>query len=956
MAYSFEEKTTDMYTYLQATIDNAFQIEDTTEDENDGLSGSAYRKELTKAYLHDNRKTIWCGIGFALVLVHCIIMIVLFLKSVFALNTVYVSGNILYYIICALLPFLVWMYSTTQEYWNFHNRKIRTFLFCFFHLSLEMSSFVFRIFGTMILPFFAGLTPTAALTPSLIRSFARLTLMLSPILISVLLMTTIYKGVNHPVTKPQILSFKLDKSIDMRSSQEKEFAYDMNIVKDLKTGERRVIKEKDRFLHSVSNGTTGTGKTSSCFTCAIESDIEQICYNIEYQKKEIQKYLKENRIRMIAPMSDEDFDIDNFEPVSQKDKDLLTDLKFKAKIAGITAMAPNASFSDEVYALAKAKGLKVNRLDPTLSSNGKLKEGFRGFNPLYMKSDLSPMEKIIKQNQTAVLFADVAQAVYDASGQSDVYFAGLNKNITTTVTMLVLLTFPFDKSHKNRQPTPEDVQTILNDFDKAEPLLKILVEHYAKRDKNGNINVLHPDLGMYQPIYDVVKNDLLGEGKKQLFDQCRGLRNIINSFLQNPLVRNILCTQDSIDLDEVLDKGQITLVNYALEMGTDATVFGLFFMLSMINAVYRRPGGEIKKLPHFFYIDELPVLLHPRLEGCFSLFRQFRVGMFVAIQSLSQMEKSNSTSFLRDVLMGNCAHHFVFGRAAAREMELYEQLGGVSLQVTHMEGTKSTSILSDNPNLTFDRRDTLEKKENITGTDVRYRDFQEVTVITVDNGNAVEAFLGKVSFLPSYRRLKKKRYSVDWSIYETLPLASGAENLAHPTNTAAHANIREEVAQDTFHVQNDNVPVILFKSGADLSNDGSHEDSTDTINGSPPMDEAAQINISEDTVDTNEYIVENENSYTEERVSDSHQEEADITENEDSEDLFYLMKSTAASSSPSIVESTFKEVAATDTYTEDVITVPSETVDLPSECNTLSGNEKTSKNVSTKLYSGPTNL
>lgn len=273
-----------------------------------------------------------------------------------------------------------------------------------------------------------------------------------------------------------------------------------------------------------------------------------------------------------------------------------------------------------------------------------------------------------------------------------------------------------------------------------------------------------------------------------------------------------------------------------------------------------------------------------------------------------------------------------------------------------MEGTKSTSILSDNPNLTFDRRDTLEKKENITGTDVRYRDFQEVTVITVDNGNAVEAFLGKVSFLPSYRRLKKKRYSVDWSIYETLPLASGAENLAHPTNTAAHANIREEVAQDTFHVQNDNVPVILFKSGADLSNDGSHEDSTDTINGSPPMDEAAQINISEDTVDTNEYIVENENSDTEERVSDSPQEEADITENEDPEDLFYLMKSTAASSSPSIVESTFKEVAATDTYTEDVITVPSETVDLPSECNTLSGNEKTSKNVSTKLYSGPTNL
>lgn len=108
-------------------------------------------------------------------------------------------------------------------------------------------------------------------------------------------------------------------------------------------------------------------------------------------------------------------------------------------------------------------------------------------------------------------------------------------------------------------------------------------------------------------------------------------------------------------------------MNYALELGSDSTVFGLFFMLSMINAVYRRPGGEIKKLPHFFYIDELPVLLHPRIEGCFSLFRQFRVAMFVAVQSLAQMEKSNNTAFLKDVLLGNCAHHFVFGRAAAQE-------------------------------------------------------------------------------------------------------------------------------------------------------------------------------------------------------------------------------------------------------------------------------------------------
>ena len=59
----------------------------------------------------------------------------------------------------------------------------------------------------------------------------------------------------------------------------------MSIVKDLETGEQKNIKERDRFLHAVANGTTGTGKTSGCFTCAIQSDIDQIVYNLEYQKK-----------------------------------------------------------------------------------------------------------------------------------------------------------------------------------------------------------------------------------------------------------------------------------------------------------------------------------------------------------------------------------------------------------------------------------------------------------------------------------------------------------------------------------------------------------------------------------------------------------------------------------------------------------------------------------------------
>lgn len=363
---------------------------------------------------------------------------------------------------------------------------MRTFTFCCFNAVLCLCSIVFRISGTFSIPFFAGLTPTIALNEERIRAFARLVLLLTPTITCTLMMTAICKNLYSPIIKTSLIRFKFDTQFDLRSSKEKEFAYDMSIVKDLETGEQKNIKERDRFLHAVANGTTGTGKTSSCFTCAIQSDIDQIVYNLEYQKKKVMEYLEKGQIHMKVPMRDCDFTVDNFVPDNPKDEKLLYNLKFKAPIAGITAMAPNASFSDEIYDLARAKGLKVNRVDPTLGKDGKLKEGFKGFNPLYMKPGLPIMEQIIKRNEIAVLFADVAQAVYDASGQSDVYFAGLNKNVTTSVTMLVLLTFEFlPESEKagRSQPDPTDVQNILNNFQKAENLKKSLSSIMPKEIK-----------------------------------------------------------------------------------------------------------------------------------------------------------------------------------------------------------------------------------------------------------------------------------------------------------------------------------------------------------------------------------------------------------------------------------------------------------------------------------------
>ena len=136
-------------------------------------------------------------------------------------------------------------------------------------------------------------------------------------------------------------------------------------------------------------------------------------------------------------------------------------------------------------------------------------------------------------------------------------------------------------------------------------------------------------------------------------DQSRGTRNIINEFLLMPANREIFCSQNSIDFDWALANGEVTVCNYNLASGdTDAVAFGLFFLLSFNNAVLSRPGTEFTRVPHFFYVDELPVLIHPSLEKNFSLFRKFRVAMTVAIQTLDQMEKNEITKYLKGVILG----------------------------------------------------------------------------------------------------------------------------------------------------------------------------------------------------------------------------------------------------------------------------------------------------------------
>ena len=67
-----------------------------------------------------------------------------------------------------------------------------------------------------------------------------------------------------------------------------------------------------------------------------------------------------------------------------------------------------------------------------------------------------------------------------------------------------------------------------------------------------------------------------------MYDRCNGLRNLINNFLNDPLVRDVFEAEETVDIDKALEYGEVIILNYALERGDSvATGFGLFFLLHM---------------------------------------------------------------------------------------------------------------------------------------------------------------------------------------------------------------------------------------------------------------------------------------------------------------------------------------------------------------------------------------
>lgn len=775
--------------------------------------GTRRPEDVQRDFLKYNKYPMMIRIYYIFYAIYMVVGVVRLILSLVYLDRDLLPHRLSTGAVLIVSALVVWVASTAFEYWNFHNRKMWSLrLVLAGMLEIVALGLVWWCFNPVIA--LTSMIPiNKEITVGMVVALARGILVLIAVLPPVIAGYAMFRAMDQEDSREEILSFKILRGKDLR--KDKEFQYDFNAVIRMEDGEPQTVREADRQLHMVVSGATGTAKTSSVLIPAIAADLDKKRHNENFQKECCLKALKQGAFRIKRRFTDQEFSVNYFEPVegefigSRDAAEYFNYLKYNCASAGITVVAPNESLADDVYKLAKNRGFKVNRIDPILV-NEEQKEDFIGINPLFISPSITGIEREVAITNNAGVFADVLTALYNMSGSTDAYFASVNDSITIAVCKLLMLTY---EDIHGRQPNPADVQICINDFKLCKPYLDKLVEKYGQRpvydpnNKNdlfvqGNRQV---DCGTWQDVYTLITNDLLSADMgPKMYDRANGLRLQINKFMNHPLVRRVLCAKKTIDIDMALENGEITVVNYALELGQSvSTAFGLFYLLTFSKAVLRRPGTEKTRVIHFNYIDEFPVLLHPYLEEYFSLHRQYRVCNTVALQTYDQMDKNRATQFLKSVLQG-VGHQIMFGRMSVSEMETFKAMAGTEKKNEEQFSETETSITSENPMHTFSRRTSMKEVDYVSPTSMRYRDFQEVTFFTTEQGTPLRPLHGKVNFLKSSMWKGLPAVRINWTPY--------MQGLREERNDRANVDLYVERVED--------LPRIVLSSGYHNENRG----------------------------------------------------------------------------------------------------------------------------------------
>lgn len=557
------------------------------------------------------------------------------------------------YTLALACPMLAYAFSVPSEFASTKKKKVTLFYIYVIGLTIIVTSMFtqwLNMGAWLLLIFNPGYVDLVTNFSDLIRPALTSLTLLMPILIIPKIFNFLYFGVND--SKDMKQSIWDYGGIDLSDKKQGHGPYtcDIYVCQNSETSEQITMPETSRYQSMFVCGASGTGKTSLVFEPLIARDLERKFFFREVSKEMGFTALKTGIATLNKPYDNDylntNFSLNMLIPTSGNEdvykaymKKMILDStsEITYRDCGVTVMSPDREISDHMISVCKNFGLFYNIIDPSDKDS-------IGLNP-FVYDDT---------NKIAITISSVMKAMVDISKYE--LFKELQV-IQAIENISILLKEMYPKMNEGMLPNLEDMLKMFTNFDLIEKMCKIL-EHDEELKEKYNTQLVYFKNNFYK--------DAPNKHNTETFISV--VADILDRLLRVPGVKNILCNRhNNINFDKSLANGDITFIcTRRGDLGaTNHKAFGLFFLISMQNAVLRRPGSEKSRVPNFLYIDEFPDFICKATEPIFTMYRKYKVGTVISAQNLEQLNVAGA----KQTILSNCASKIFTGGGVISELE-----------------------------------------------------------------------------------------------------------------------------------------------------------------------------------------------------------------------------------------------------------------------------------------------
>ncbi len=559
----------------------------------------------------------------------------------------------------------------------------------------------------------------------------------------------LYFGVND--TKDMVRSIWDYGGIDLsdKSKGHGPYTCEVYLCQDFETAKNITIPEESRYQSMFVCGGSGSGKTSLIYEPLIARDLDKKFFFREVSKEMGFTALKTGIAVLNAPYDNDylnnNFNLNMLSPAYGSEdvykgymKKMILDTSggITYRNCGVTVLSPDREISDHMINVCKNFGLSYNIIDPSDSNS-------IGLNPFVYDDS----------NKIAITISSVLKTMFDISNNESEEAYRESVVIQAIENIAILLKEMYPRMNDGKLPNLEDMLKMFTNFELVEKMCEILA-HSEELKEKYNVQLAYFKKNFY-------KN---GSGRETTEKYIDVAISQLDRLLRLPGVKTILCNRNNnINFDEMLANADITFVcTRRGDLGASShKAFGLFFLISMQNAVLRRPGNENSRVPNFLYIDEFPDFICKATEPIFTMYRKYKVGTTISAQNLEQLEPANSKQNFKQTILSNCASKIFMGGATIQELEWWSQEFG-----TRREWSFGNTI-------DFDKMKYDSKHGNVEWKFVPY--FKPGKLQTLgqrnctfkirDIGGRINVGEGKLNYLDSKYKEPKKTKIFDFEKY-----------------------------------------------------------------------------------------------------------------------------------------------------------------------------------------------